>query len=248
MPRPPPPIIACVRSPFRLLYSLMSPRTFFYPVLDSLSDGRIIRKSIALALRVMGVLVVLGALAGVIVMLKQAFGPSVPTEQTLGAVVFSLLLLAGSACLAQICIYRAASVGGLGDSPFTVIPIVSILCRWLGEIYATLLVTFAIGGCVFIWVSDANPLWILGSLGSLAPSFTPPVSSSFLAGLLWLVYFALAAFVTLVLAYFLAEGSLLLVEIAQDVRALAAGKAPMAVGVAAASASAPAPIAPVPPA
>ncbi len=213
----------------------MSSLTFFYPVLDALSDGRIIRTLVALVLRILGVLTALAGIVGVVLLLKTAFGGQATTETTLGAVLLCLLLLAGTAANTQICFYRSRSVSQLGDSQFTVIPIVSLLFRWAGETYAVWLVTFGIGGCVFTWTSNQSPLYPLSSIGvlaSLVPTFQPAVSSVFLNGLAWLFYMVLAAFLLLVLAYFLAEGTLVWVDIARNIRKLSGTEAPLAAAAA----------------
>ncbi len=225
----------------------MSKLTFLFPVLDALSDGRIIRKSIALALRVFGVLGALSGLIAFVVILKNSFDRSVAAETTVGTLLMWLVLLAGLAGIIQICFYRSRTVAELGDAPFTVIPIVSILFRWLGEVYATMLASLGVGGCLFMWIANVHPLAYLGALGALAPAFRPSISSAFLSGVLWLAAMTLAAFVALLAAYFAAEGILVVVDIARNLRTLVDGEIPerpvarAAMAAATASAYSPAP-------
>jgi predicted lysophospholipase L1 biosynthesis ABC-type transport system permease subunit len=47
--------------------------TFFHPVLEKLSDGNVIRTSIAFALRVVAALTVLGGIVLLFLMLKEVF-------------------------------------------------------------------------------------------------------------------------------------------------------------------------------
>lgn len=191
---------------------------FFYPVLDALSDGRVIRKVAAVALRILGVVFALGGLVLAIEILKYSFRPDTTTEATLGGLVFSLILLAAFACVLEIHFYHARAVGQLGETPFVAIPVVSILCRLAGEVYATLLVGVGIGGCAFLWLAKVSPLAFLGALGGLLPASN--LEASFLGGALLLIEMCLLALAVLAGFYAAAEGLLLAVDVADDVRRL----------------------------
>jgi hypothetical protein len=191
-------------------------RFFFYRVLEALSDGRIIRKSVALGLQALAVLSVLGGIYLLIEILKIAF--QLPNEGTIGGLLFAVVFLAMILSIGQIYWYRAGSVRGLGESAFTVIPIVSILFRTMGEVYATFGFSVGAGGCLFIWFSKNNPLWLLRGLGGVLPSMSP--ETTFTGGILYFVYLSLASFVVLIVFYFLAEASVVLVDVATHVRML----------------------------
>jgi hypothetical protein len=203
----------------------MSALTFFYPVLDALSSGKVIRKAVTLALQVLGILTVLGGLYALVNILRVSF-QAPTTDFTLGGLVLALIFLAAVACVAEIFFYRAGKVKELVDSPFTVIPIVSILFRAVGEIYATLCVAIGVGGCLFVWLAKANPLSLLGGLGEFMP--TVLAQETFVGGLLFMVYLCLVGFVMLVVFYFLAESTLLLPDIAMNIRLLRGAVAPAA--------------------
>jgi hypothetical protein len=191
---------------------------FFKPVLDALNDGKVIRSSIALFLQILGVLSIVGGVYLLIEILKASY--DLPTEGTIGGLLLSIILIAAVLAVAQIFFYRSTNVRDLGESQFTVIPIFSILFRCFGEIYATLGVAIGVGGCIFIWFSKYNPLYLLGLIGHFFPSFSP--EGTFLGGLLFLVYFALLSFVIIVVFYFLAESTVVLVDIAKNIRQLTA--------------------------
>jgi hypothetical protein len=192
----------------------MSILTFFHPVLDALSDGRVIRKAVVWALRILAVLALLGGLYAFINILKYSF-QSPTAEYTIGGVLLALIFIAAVGCAAQILFYRAAKIDGLTDSTFTVIPIVSILFRAAGEVYATLGAAVGVGGCFFIWLTKSSPQALLFGFGSLLPS--APAGETFVGGLVFMAYLCVYSFLTLVLFYFLAEGTLLLVDIAHNV-------------------------------
>jgi hypothetical protein len=189
---------------------------FFYPVLQALGDGKIIRKSVTVVLQVLAILSLFAGAYLLVQILKLAF--QLPTDGTVGGLLFAIVFLAMILAIAQVFWYRARSVGALGDSPFTVIPIVSILFRTIGEVYATLGISMAVGGCLFIWFAKSSPSVMLGSLGGLLPSAS--ADASFLGGATFLVYLSLASFVVLILFYFLAESSIVLVDVAKHVRML----------------------------
>lgn len=192
---------------------------FFYPVLDALNDGRVIRKVVAVALRVLGVVFALGGLVLVIDILKYSFRTDTTTETTLGGMLFSIVLLAAFACVVEIHFYRARSVAEMGEAAYTVIPVVSILCRLAGEVYATLLVGAGIGGCAFLWLAKVSPLAFLSAMGGLLPASN--LEASFLGGALLLFEMCLMALAVLAGFYAAAEGLLLAVDVAGNVRRLA---------------------------
>lgn len=189
---------------------------FFRKVLKALDQGKVIRVSITIALRILAVVTVLGGFYLLIDMLKTFF--RLPTEGTIGGLIFSLIFIAAIACVTQIYVYRANSVKELGESPFTVIPIVSILFRTAGEVYATLSVALGVGGCIFVWFSGFSPIQLLGPFGGMLPS--TPAGGTFVTGISFLVLCALVAFLSLVAFYFLAEATLVLVDIARNIRGL----------------------------
>lgn len=192
-------------------------------VFGALEQGSIIRKAVALALRILGILLVLSGIYLLVQILKYSFQMGVPTQFTMGGLILAVLIAAGIFGMMQVCFFRAATVGKLGESPFTVMPVISILLRAFAEVYAVALATLGVGGCLFIWFSGMNPMTILGPLGSFVPLPEPQVllgNSQFLDGIGFLVGMALFAFTFLVFFYFLAELVLVFVDIAKNIRVL----------------------------
>ena len=195
---------------------------FFYPVLDALGDGRIIRKGVSTALQVLAVLDLLGGAYLLVEILKAAF--QMPTDGTIGGLLFAVIFLGTVLAIAQILWYRAASVRNLGDSPFTVIPVVAVLLRTAGEVYATAGVSVGVGGCLFLWLAKGNPMGLLQGLGGVLPSAS--ADASFLGGIMFLLYLSVASFFMLIVFYFLAESIVVTVDIARHVRQLVRQGAP----------------------
>jgi hypothetical protein len=188
---------------------------FFRPVLHALDQGNVIRTAVVFALHTFGVLTVVAGFYFLIEILRLSF--QLQTQGTVGGLVFAIIFAAAIAALFQILFYRAESVRDLGPSPFTVIPIFSILFRTLGETNATFGAAVGVGGCVFIWLSGMSPLRLLGSLGEMLP---PVSGGTFLDGLEFLLLTVVLSFVFLVVFYFLAEAVVVLVDIARNVRLL----------------------------
>jgi hypothetical protein len=197
-------------------------RNFFYPVLKALEDGKVIRKVITLALQVSAILVLVAGVFLVVQALKFSFqDPS--AEGTIGGLLFSAILVITVACVAQIFLYRAGSVRALGESPFTVIPILSILLRTVGETYATAGVAVGVGGCLFVWLARRSPSHMLGPLGGILPSFG---DESFLGGIALLAGLVLFSLAFLILFYYLAESVMVFADIATNVRLLVRVQSP----------------------
>jgi hypothetical protein len=184
-------------------------------VLEALDRGNVIRTAVVFALWAFGVLTVLGGLYFLIEILKYSF--QLPTQGTIGGLLFAIIFAAAIAALFQIFFYRAESVRNLDQSPFTVIPIFSILFRTFGETNATFGVAAGVGGCLFIWLSGMSPVRFLPGIGEMLPAAS---GGTFLDGVSFLLMAVLLSFVFLVGFYFLAEAVVVVVDIARNVRLL----------------------------
>jgi hypothetical protein len=186
---------------------------FFYPVLEALSDGRIIRKSVVLVLKILAGLTALGGVLAALTVLTTALRGS--GGMALGGILFAILLLGTAACVGQIYWYRAGSVAALEHSRNTVIPIFAILSRAGGEAAATGLAGVGLGACLFLWLSPEGAGGVLQGVPLLAQM---PSEGGFLTGILVLVYLALLGFGALIVGYLWAECIMLLVDIERNTR------------------------------
>ena len=203
---------------------------FFYPVLDALSDGRVIRRVVQGILKVSAWLMALMGILAVIGILKESFRAQ-ESLPTVGGILFAIIVVASIACVFQIYYYRSRSIGELGQSEYTVIPIVSILCRLTGEVLATTFVSFAIGLCVMSWLGAPTTTPFAGGFG---PTPMWRSENNFVMGLSFLGWFLFTAFAIILFFYFLAEAVIVLTDIARHIRRLAAGAPPEPVRSAAA--------------
>jgi hypothetical protein len=184
---------------------------FFYPVLKALNDGVVIRRVVIIALQVVAVLAALGGVLGVVLVLIGG-SPGV------GAIIASLFMLVGALCAAQVFWYRSGSVRNLEEGGFTVIPVVSILFRMIGEVYLAVGVSVSIGIGIAGLIGGAGAMAGMSSpLGALLPGFG---GGGVVGSLISMVAGCIASFFSLVIFYFLAEWTLVVVDIAQHVRTL----------------------------
>jgi hypothetical protein len=192
--------------------------TFFYPVLKALESGKAVRKAVAIALQIVGGLVLAAGLALLFALFKDSF--RMPTPQgTLGAVLFALIMAVTFMCVAQTFFYRAECIRKLGESRYTVIPVFSLLLRATGEAWGTTCVAVGIGGSLFIWFARYSPMPALGMLGSVLPNYQ--ADATVLGGLGFLCNLLVAGVLLLLLFYFLAESVLVVADIAVNVRRVA---------------------------
>jgi hypothetical protein len=198
-------------------YSNVSLLTFLHPILDKLSEGKVIRNSIAFALQVLGILNVVAGIYLIVEILKAAFRIE-STGATIGGLLFVLFVAASALAIQQICSYRARSIRELGDSPFTVIPIFSILMRATGEMLAVSWLSLGVGGCLLLWFGGDYLLSLIPMARSSSLFGLDSGESSFLAGIVFLLSNGLLAFLALIFFYFFAEAVCIGADIARNVR------------------------------
>ncbi len=190
---------------------------YYYAVIDALSNGKVIRTSVAVFLKVLGIVLFLGVAYVCVDVLKISFRlPTTP--ETIGGLLLTFLLIVAGYSTAQVFFYRANSVNQLSDGPFTIIPIVSILYKMVGEICATWLIALGLGGAIVLWIGGISPGAFLGEFGYLLPRIS--AEWTFAGGFLLLLYSSSLAFAVLVLAYLLSESTIVVVDIAMNLRHL----------------------------
>jgi len=191
---------------------------FVRPVLKSLEEGPVMRTIMALFLRILGVLSLLAALFLAIAVATQLMQLK-QSQMTIAGLVLAILIVAWGCVALLIFFYRAASLDSLEDSPFPVIPIVSVWFRAIGEIWATNLVLIGVGACLFVWFTGSSPMQFLGPFALLTGSDFSG-SGPFLDGMKLLVGGFIGGFAVLIFFYLLAESYLVILDIARNVRTL----------------------------
>ena len=208
----------------------MSALTFYYPVLDALNRGPVIRKSVSIAIRVAGGLLALGVLLGIVQLLKLLFQPGMPAEATLAGLLAVAVIGGGTLCVVQICFYRAKSIDAIFDGGYTVVPIASILLRAVGEVLATLGVTAGLGGSLLVLLAGSQAGELLGPISILGFFLRSSDSnSSFVAAISILSYALLTSFAAILFFYLLAELLIAMADVARWVERFGLREFPVAV-------------------
>jgi hypothetical protein len=195
------------------------------PFFHALSDGKLIRLTVAWVLRILAIIMALIGLFGFIAIIGIGYRASEAGLGTrsagilIGGVLLAIFALAWGYLTAGVLTFRAQTVVELGDSHFTVLSILSLLFRLNGELMFVTYSLLGVGGCLFVWFTDASPFSQLGMLGEEIP-FAGRASVGFLGGIELALLFLLIAFFSIVVFYALAELSVVLVEIALNTRGL----------------------------
>lgn len=182
---------------------------FMRPVLEAISRGRFFRAVVAGWWRVGAVL---GGAGGLILWLmtwKQVF--ELPPLGIVGGFFAQMLLLVGLYMVVHEQLIRAEEVDALPDSEFTVIPILSIMLRMVGE--QVLIIATVLGTGGFLLATFAG-----SALRRTGIDF--PMDASFLGGLVFLLLALAIGIAALFLFYFLAESLRVLVAIAGNTAAI----------------------------
>jgi len=187
---------------------------FMVPVLKSLDDGTPFRRGFALALRVIAILLIIGLLITWIALWKVVF--SQDGVAIFGGFIFQVFLLVGFYMVIHTYWIRANDIEKIGKSEYTIIPIVSILLKMTGEVSAWGSFVIGLGAGIFqILAGYQFPGW-----RTPYGFFDNGMTSSFVSGLLVIVFGAVFALFWLILFYFLSEFIIMIVDIAKNTRAL----------------------------
>lgn len=187
---------------------------FMKQVLQFFSEGKIFRKLVAVALRVLAIAIAFAGLVGWIVKWKFVF--SLPVTGIIGGIIFQLLMIVAVYTVVHVMLIRAHNIERLPESEYTVIPIVSLCLKLIGEMYASFLAVTAVAGGLYIWTTgrDAGK-----DLLGIVASLTPVVQDlSFIGGVKFILTGATMGFVTLLVAYFFSEAVIVMVDIARNTR------------------------------
>jgi hypothetical protein len=187
---------------------------FMKPVLQFISEGKFFRKTVAVALRILAITIAFASLVGWIV--KWQFVFSLPVTGIIGGIIFQLLMAVAVYMVIHIALIRAGNIERLPEAEYTVIPIVALCLKLLGEIYASFLAVTAIAGGLYIWMTNRNVgKDLLGVVAQMVPTIS---DLSFIGGVKFILSGATMAFISLLVSYFLSEMVIVMVDIARNTR------------------------------
>ncbi len=190
---------------------------FMRSVLTFIGEGRLFTGIVAGALRVLAVLLSLGALIAWLQMWRTVF--NMGYVAILGGLLFQVFFVVGVYMVVHTFWIRAADIQVVHAPEFTVIPILSILLKMLGEVYACISLALGVGGGVAALFGDYLGIPGIGVPQSLLYDLLGS-RSPFIAAVLLAVGGAIAAVVWLFLFYVASEMLVALVDIARNTRTL----------------------------
>lgn len=190
---------------------------FIKPALELLSQGRVLKRIYSVILKVLAVLSGIGGLVAWIYGWKTIFA-SDDVGVILGGIIVEVLLVVLVYALIHILVIRAGNIHDLPEAGYEIIPMISLSLKLAGELFACVIAFLGIGGGIFYWLAG----------GSLANFFQNPylfripeigrLGSVFANGLATIVLGILEAFGILVLFYFLAEITIIMVDMASSMK------------------------------
>jgi hypothetical protein len=187
---------------------------FMESVLQRIAQGRLFRKAFAAVLQVLAVIVSIAGLAAWISFWRLA--ARAPFVALVGIILFQLLFVVALYMVAHTLFIRARNIAELPESEFYVIPIAAIALKLVGELYASFVAVMSVAGGILIWLMRGYPYSLVMKATPLAPRVG--TGEGFIGGLLFMGGGLLAAFVVLVICYFLAEAICMMADSARNIK------------------------------
>jgi len=183
---------------------------FMRSVLDWLREPRHFNRMMAITLRVVATLVVPLSLVSFFKAGKVIF--DLPTSGILGGILFQIFFIVAIYCVVHGLFIRARQIDVLSGGDYNMFPLAAIVVRAVGEVFAGFVGLVAVGGGIFIWFTGKG----IGTILNPTPYFLPVFGdTTFLGGIQFIAGGVLSAIAAIGLAYLLAEGLILVEEMAQ---------------------------------
>jgi hypothetical protein len=203
----------------------MNKYLFMQPVLNLISEGTLFTRIFATALRTLAVFLGIGALIAWLQIWRVVF--YMQGVAILAGFICQLLSVVGVYMVVHTVWIRAGNIYAIGKSDFTVLPIVSIFLRMIGEVYACASVVLGLSGGIMLLFSGSDFLYAYPNIpmlgigwqySLLSGLFGGNSASSFIAALIAVVSGAFGAIFWLGVSYFMSESLIVQVEIARNTR------------------------------
>lgn len=183
---------------------------FMRTVLDWLREPRHFNRMMAVTLRVVATLVVPLSLVAFFKAGKVIF--DLPTSGILGGILFQMFFIVAVYCVVHGLFIRARQIDALSGGDYNMFPLAALIVRAGGEAFAGFVGLVAVGGGIFIWFTGKGIETILNPTPYFLPVFG---DTTFLGGIQFIAGGVLSAIAVIGLAYLLAEGLVLVEEVAQ---------------------------------
>ena len=185
---------------------------FMESLLQRISEGKFFRKAFAAVLQALAVLASIWGLVAWMSIWK--FAARAHFTALSGIVIFQLLFVIALYMAAHALFIRARDIAALPEDEFYVIPIVSIVLKLVGEVYASFVAVMSVAGGILIWLMRGYAFSLLKRSIPLVPRLGH--GEGFVGGLLFMGGGLFAAFVVFVFCYFLAESVRMMADIARN--------------------------------
>jgi hypothetical protein len=186
---------------------------FMKPVLENISRGVIFKRVFSILLWVLAVAFVIGGITTSILLWSNLRIYGLGGGIVLGSIIAQIFLIILVYMIVHTIIIRAKEILSQPEGKFTVIPIASIFCKLVGELFASFMVVFSIALSLSLWITGSAFM-----IPEVLQKFIPHGDVTFVIGLLTLIFGALYAFFVLMFFYFLSESIILVVDIAQNLK------------------------------
>ncbi len=193
---------------------------FINPILETISKGKFFRQGFSWILKIIAVLLALGGLFLFITNFR--FIGQLGFWGAIGLIIAQIFLLIAVWIIIQIMWNRARFIVDLADSDFTIIPILSIVLKMTGEIYATILMLLSLSGAILTWFLGYSGRLYLYQLREFAPFLRS--GTGLLGGLALIGIGFIAAFLALFVFYLLAEALVVCFDTAKNVKLIVDSK------------------------
>ncbi len=173
---------------------------FMRRVLELLQQPGFLNKIVAITLRAVGGLIILLSLVAFFNAGKVI--SNLPASGMLGGILFLLCYILAIYAVVHTIVIRARNIDDIVQTEFTTFPLVALLLKTFGEVFAAFATLVAIGGGLYVWFTGKSVETILDTIHKFLPSFS---DTSFMGGIQFIVDGVLSAIGVLVLCYMLAE-------------------------------------------
>ena len=173
---------------------------FMAKFLKLLETGRVFSSMVAVFLRVLAALIVLGSLASIFKAGKFMF--DLPPSGIMGGIMYVLFFVLAIYAVAHTLIIRASDIEAQSNKAHFILPVASILTRLAGEAYAAYVALTAVGGGIFVWFTGQSIGKIMDPIPFLFPTTQQP---NFMGGIELIIIGVLLAAGAIIVSYVLAE-------------------------------------------
>jgi hypothetical protein len=188
---------------------------FMKPVLNTVSQGKLFSRVVAIILRIVAIIAIIKGVVSWIGIWTLVFHLS--ALGVIGGIIFQLIYVIAIYMVVHVILIRAAQISNLPAADYTVIPIIAIFLKLVGEVFACFVVPVAVGACIFIWLAGYGVFDMICPISECVPYLGS--GGIFLCGLFVMIFGVVISFLVLMYCYFLSEFTIVFVDIAGSTKA-----------------------------